>query len=170
MKPQDLFSQANERWDAGDLQGAFDLFSVGAKRGDASAQNTVGYFYDHGIGVDKSHEMALFWYKRSARRGDACAISNIAMSFLDDGNLEKAQKWFRRALMLGDMDAALELGKIFIRKKSRGYKRVAMKYLTLAKSSKGISDDARKELNKLISELEADPCNRPSSTSVRRCD
>jgi TPR repeat protein len=67
MKLKSIFVKGNEAWDAGDLRGAFELFSIAANAGDASSQNTLGYFYDHGIGIKKSHENALLWYRRSAR-------------------------------------------------------------------------------------------------------
>jgi TPR repeat protein len=154
MKPHNLFAKANESWDAGDLRGAFELFSVAAKSGDASSQNSLGYFYDHGIGVKKSHKNALLWYRRSARQGDVCAISNIAISFRDTGDLKKARAWFRKALVLGDMDAALELGKTLIQSKTRGSAKRARKYLIMAKAAKQISAEAREEASVLIAELE----------------
>lgn len=160
MKPQDLFAKANESWDAGDLRGAFELFSVAAKNGDASSQNSLGYFYDHGIGIKKNHENAFLWYRRSARQGDVCAISNIAISFRDKGDLKKARIWFRKALMLGDMDAALELGKLHIQSKTRGFANRARKYLSMAKSAKNISDESREEADALISELKSDAYSR----------
>lgn len=60
MKTQDLFAKANESWDSGDLRGAFKLFSVAAKNGDASSQNSLGFFYDHGLGVKKIMRVRLF--------------------------------------------------------------------------------------------------------------
>jgi TPR repeat protein len=160
MKRQDLFAKANESWDSGDLRGAFELFSIAAKNGDASSQNSLGYFYDHGIGVKKSHENALLWYKRAAKQGDVCAISNIAISFRDIGDLKKAQTWFKKALMLGDLDAALELGKTIIQSKTRGSAKRAKQYLLMAKSAKRISEEAREEASVLIAELERDANSR----------
>lgn len=153
MTLQDLFMKANERWDAGDLLGAFELFSMAAKGGDASSQNTLGYFYDHGIGVDKSHERALSWYKRSARQGDICAISNIGVSYRDAGDLKRARVWFRKALSLGDMDAALELGKTFIQSDAQGSAGRAKRYLIKAASAREISDAAREEAVALLAGL-----------------
>lgn len=58
------------------------------------------------------------------------------------------------------MDAALELGKIFVQSKARGSISRAKIYLLMAKSSKNISDEAREEASALIAELDGCVRNR----------
>jgi len=52
------------------------------------------------------------------------------------------------------MDAALELGRIFIQSDLRGSAAQAKKYLIMAKSAEQISDTAREEADALIARLE----------------
>jgi TPR repeat protein len=77
------------------------------------------------------------------------------VSFRDNGDLKKAKLWFRKALMQGDMDAALELGKTFIQCKARGSRKKARMYSVMAESARQISDEAREQASALISEIDA---------------
>ena len=156
MELHKLFVEANEKWDAGDLRGAFELFCAAASDGDAPSQNTLGYFYDSGIGTERNPGLALRWYRRAARQNEVCAISNIAVIYRDQGELKKARTWFRRAISLGDMDAALELGKLFLHGRTRGSTARAKKYLAMATSAQVITDAGREEAGALMAELEAE--------------
>ena len=51
---QSLFDKANEAWDAGEDKLAFKLFLAAANNGEEDAFNSVGYFFDHGIGTQKN--------------------------------------------------------------------------------------------------------------------
>lgn len=155
MKLHNLFIQANERWDAGDLHGAFDLFRAAASEGDAPSQGALGYFYDNGLGIEQNPDLALLWYRRAARQKDVCAIWNIAVSYRDRGEWRHARAWFRKALSLGDMDAALELGKLFLHSRTRGSTVRAKKYLAMAMSAQLITEASREEAGVLMAELEA---------------
>lgn len=155
MKIHKLFIEANEKWDAGDLRGAFELFFAAASDGDAPSQNTLGYFYDNGIGTKRNPGLALLWYRRAARQGDVGAISNIAVTYRDKGDLKKSRVWFRKALSLGDMDAALELGKLFLDIRTRGSTARAKKYLAMAMSAQVITEASREEAAALMAKLEA---------------
>jgi TPR repeat protein len=155
MKLHHLFVEANDKWDAGDLHGAFELLSAAASEGDAPSQSTLGYFYDAGVGVQRDPDLAMLWYRRAARQKDICATSNIAVCYRDQGDMRKARGWFRKALSLGDMDAALELGKLLLLGRTRDSVARAKKYLAMAMTAELITEAGREEAKTLMAELEA---------------
>ena len=50
-----------------------------AEKGDASAQNNLGYMYDAGNGVSQDFEEAAKWYRKAAEQGDAHAQTNLGI-------------------------------------------------------------------------------------------
>ena len=44
-----------------------------AEKGDAEAQNFLGWMYAHGSGVRKSKAQAIKWYRKAAGQGDSDA-------------------------------------------------------------------------------------------------
>lgn len=146
----DLFLRANAAWDEGQSKIAFALFGQAAKKGDVSAYNSIGYFYDHGIGVRKDPIAALRWYKRAASKGDVCAFSNLGVSYKDKKNFRWAKYWFEKALAGGDEDAALELGKLFLGKMDSHSASCAISYLQIAARSVYIDRQGRTEAKKLL--------------------
>jgi len=55
---------------------AFDISKIKdrAKVGDAEALRLMGVFYEEGIGVEKSVQKAIDFYKKAAQKGDLEAI------------------------------------------------------------------------------------------------
>jgi hypothetical protein len=89
---------------------AAQWFRLAAERGSTPAQNSLGVLLGNGNGVRKNVEEALLWLKKSFRAGDSCAAQNIAITYRENGDLQTAFKWFRRAAEAGDGDALIELG------------------------------------------------------------
>jgi uncharacterized protein len=152
MSADELFDRANEAWDAGKRRQAFRLFSQAAAKGHASAHNSLGYFYYHGIAVGKDSDKALFWYRKAARRGDVSAYKNLALMYQGAGNINRAKFWFAKALARRDGDAALELAKLWLRGPRPNVDR-ASKYLKIAARSKYILSDSKEEARKLLKKL-----------------
>jgi TPR repeat protein len=48
-----------------------------AEKGNAIAQCNIGYYYDNGIGVERSLNNAIMWYKKAAGQGDETAKRNL---------------------------------------------------------------------------------------------
>jgi TPR repeat protein len=147
-----LFDQANEEWEAGNLSKAFSLFNAAASGGDLYAFNSIGYFFDCGLGLTPNFDKALFWYKKAARVGDVCAYSNIGLLYLKCGNERQAKFWLAKAISEDDGDAALEMAKIFLRIKSKKNVALAVMYLQAAIRSKSTSEASREEANHLLAE------------------
>ena len=53
-----------------------DQYGSDAERGDAEAQNALGFAYETGRGVDRDYGEALAWYRRAAEQGHAEAQTN----------------------------------------------------------------------------------------------
>jgi hypothetical protein len=145
-----LFDQANKAWDSGNLKLALELFLAAAKAGDDDALNSVGYFFDHGIGIKKDSLIAYGWYKRAAMRGNLAGILNMGIWFRDLGNLRRSKFWFERAYARGDGTAAYELGKIYMRQRSSLSRQHAAHYFRVAAMSKYIDSDERESAQALL--------------------
>lgn len=146
-----LFDGANRAWDSGDNGEAFKLFLAAAQNGEEDAFNSVGYFFDHGIGVKKNVDHAFAWYRRAAMRGNLAGFINLAICYRNAGNLRRAKFWFEKAHAQGDGSAAYELGKIYLGQRlTISTKQRAWCYLTAAVKSNYITDDERKEAKALL--------------------
>lgn len=150
-----LFDEANQAWDAGDKKRAFKLFLVAARNGEEDAFNSIGYFFDHGIGVKKDPGSAYAWYRRAAMRGNLAGCLNLGVWYRDAGNLRRSKFWFEKAYTQGDGSAAHELGKIYLSQRSSISAKRARQYLAKAVASKYIAEDERQEAKALLSKLKS---------------
>jgi tetratricopeptide (TPR) repeat protein len=85
-----------------------------AKQGHPSALLNLGYFYDCGIGITANRNSAILWYKRALRKGYASAASNIGTIYRDEKKTQLALRWFEKAVALGEIEANLEIAKIYM--------------------------------------------------------
>jgi len=76
---------------------AFSLYLCAAQAGHAKSMNWVGRHYDEGWEVDRDPALALEWYRRSALAGDFRGQVSYASRLVQDGQLEDAVQWLRRA-------------------------------------------------------------------------
>jgi TPR repeat protein len=150
-----LFDEANQAWEAGDNRGAFKLFLAAAKNGEEDAYNSVGYFFDHGIGVKKDAASAYAWYRRAAMRGNLAGCLNLGVWYRDAQNIRRARFWFEKAYAQGDGSAAYELGKIHLTQRSNISAKRARQYLEEAASSEYIGDLERTEAKALLSKMKS---------------
>ncbi len=85
-----------------------------AKRNDAIAQNTLGWCYEHGKGVEQDFKKAVEWYRKSAEQDNAEAQTNLGDCYHDgkgiDPDYETAVKWFKKAAKKGYPRAQYYLG------------------------------------------------------------
>jgi TPR repeat protein len=133
MKPADLEAvdipaadalllKALKLADAGKHKAAFRLFLDGAQRGDPMAQVSVGVCFDSGEGVAKDLKQALYWYKRAWKNGaGTSACMNLASLYAGLDNRRQAVHWWRKAVALGDGDAALEFADYLTAQRARGW-------------------------------------------------
>lgn len=150
-----IFDRADEEWDAGNTKKALKLFAMAAEQGDLSALVRLGFAYDLGIGVSKNKKKALQFYKQAARHGDEFAMSNIGTIYRDWSNFRRARFWFLKAFEKGNGDAALELAKLYLCRKSQGDIARALKYLHLAVRSKSITYGSIEEAKAFLEKFNA---------------
>lgn len=77
-----------------DVSKGSELIHESIKFGQSSyGQNTLGYMYENGIGVEKNYSDAFFWYKKSAEQGNPDAQNNLGLlkERLDKERLERLQ-------------------------------------------------------------------------------
>ncbi len=105
---------------------AVRLYMPCADAGDHDAQETIGYMYLMGKGVDKDSEIAIRLLTAAADGGNARAAYRIAYMYDNgqcyvDQDLEKAVAWYRRAADMGSADAAFQLSGILFMKDTKWF-------------------------------------------------
>jgi uncharacterized protein len=113
-RTEELFIQAANFEEKGDMRSAFRLYLAAAKSGDSGSQLNVGNLYDAGRGVRRNRVAALYWYRRAYRRGSSSAASNIGIMWRNEKKLKRALEWFQKAVRLGDDEANLEIAKHYL--------------------------------------------------------
>lgn len=77
-----------------------------AEGGDATAQNSVGALYDHGLGVDEDDATAAYWYQLAADQNLPLAMRNIANMYAGGYGVAfdqaLAESWYEKAARMGD--------------------------------------------------------------------
>jgi TPR repeat protein len=150
-RAEELFKRADEQWEAGNLRSAFRLLLAAAKMGSSSARLNLGYMYNTGAGVRRSREAALHWYRRAYRQDNPCADSNIGTIFRDEGDFDRALRWFQRAIRLNggdDGDADLEIAQLYL-KHSRDIPK-AVHHLKNACRSKNVTQHGLEQAKRLL--------------------
>jgi TPR repeat protein len=77
-----------------------------AEGGDATAQNSVGALYDHGLGVDEDDATAVHWYQLAADQNLPLAMRNLANMYAGGYGVPfdqaLAESWYEKAARMGD--------------------------------------------------------------------
>jgi TPR repeat protein len=133
----EIFRQAEEQGEKGNLKSAFRLFLKAAKGGEGGAQNNVGNLYAHGIGVKPNRTLALYWYRRSYRQGYCATAGNIGALYRREGKRRQALAWFERGVAMGDTSANLEIAEIYL---ERGDKKETVRRLKRVLKGKPYND------------------------------
>lgn len=93
-----------------DRKESFKWFRLSAEQGNASAQFTVGAYYENGMGVAKDEKEAVKWYRLSAVQGYAPAQSFLGAAYAIGTGVARdvvmAHIWLNLAAEQGDADAA----------------------------------------------------------------
>ena len=95
---------------------AFAWYKRASDNGYAPGDRQVGYAYEHGLGVEQSHEKAMDMYKKAAAHGDIRAIFNVGImyQFRFETNLEEAVRCYRTAAEAGLTRAQSRLGHCYL--------------------------------------------------------
>lgn len=85
-------------------------FLQAASLGTESAAHALGYCFDVGVGLRRNSRLAMKWYLRAWRHGGETAAANIATMYRDRGLMPRAVAWWKRAMMAGVHEEAVEVG------------------------------------------------------------
>src|SRR6267142_2063538 len=84
------------------------------EKGNAPAQNDVGWLYQNGWGVKQDYAEAATWYRKAADQGNATAQCNIGWlyekGFGVNQDYAQAMIWYRKAADQNDSDAEGNIG------------------------------------------------------------
>ena len=91
----------NAYLDQNDYTSAMIWFRKAAEKGDAAAQNNIGWLYENGFGVKQDYAEALNWFSKAANRNNADAQNNIGWLYEKGWGVEQdfteAMGWYRKA-------------------------------------------------------------------------
>ena len=110
---------------AEDYTTAVSILKPLAKKGDADAQNALGYLYAQGLGVERDYEEARRWYQKAVSQGHAKAQGNLGGLYAAGKGVEqdnaKAASLFLLSAKQGNANAQVRLG--FLYSKGLGVQR-----------------------------------------------
>jgi TPR repeat protein len=90
----------------GNFKAALEQWLPLAEAGDATAQNSVGALYDHGLGVDEDDATAAYWYQLAADQNLPLAMRNLANMYVGGYGVpfdqDLAEIWYEKAASMGD--------------------------------------------------------------------
>ena len=94
---------------------AITHFQTAAESGNAEAQYYLGYYYQHGVGLEKNKELSINWYEKSAKSGLPQAQNKMGMIYYSgaEKDYELARKWFTLSAKQNYSQAQYMLGKIY---------------------------------------------------------
>ncbi len=74
---------------------------IAARMGDARAQESLGHYYEFGVGLPKDYAQAFHWYHMAAKQGYQQAHVNLGTMYargkgVSENNV-RAYAWYRRA-------------------------------------------------------------------------
>ena len=102
---------------SGDYATALREWRPLAEKGDADAQNNLGFMYRNGRGVPQNDKTALKWWTLAAEQGIANAQFNLGWMYEQgQGVLQDYKtgvKWLILAAEQGDADAQFALGQMY---------------------------------------------------------
>ncbi len=89
-----------------DYATALRLWKPLADKGDATAQNHLGFMYTYGTGVLQNYKEAVKWWRLAAAQGNAIAQFNLGGMY-ENGrgvtqDLARAHMWFNLGAVSGD--------------------------------------------------------------------
>ena len=101
-------------YDSGHYEECVKWYRAAAKQGDASAQYSLGYCCQYGIGVEQDEEEAIEWYWLSAKQGNADAQNNLGYCYQHGIGVKQdyglAVKLVRASAKQGNAPAQYNLG------------------------------------------------------------
>lgn len=113
------FERARQAYQAEDYVLAQQIFKPLAEAGDSKSQIYMGGIYDRGLGVERDHQQAMYWYEKSAEQGGIKLQHELALRYLHGKGIErddsKALYWWKKAADAGSSQAQYNLALMYLR-------------------------------------------------------
>lgn len=124
---------------------AVRLYAPCIEEGDVEAEETIGYMYLMGKGVDKDQSIAVSLLTAAAEGGSARAAYRLGYMYdtgqcYIDPNLDKAVEWYEKAADMGYAEADYMLSGIYFMKDSKWYDRKSAQEHILRGAERGCPD------------------------------
>ena len=84
-----------------------------ARAGDAQSQNSLGFMYEAGRGVEKDLKKASEWYRRAAEQGHVRAQMKLGELYEAGRGYAEAGKWYLKAAEQGQARAQYTLARLY---------------------------------------------------------
>ena len=114
---QELLSEANTKYEAGEMETAIELYTQAANKGLAEAQFQLGKIYYLGENGAKDYTTAAMWFKRAARQRYAKAEYGLATCYMNgDGlpvNYDQALMYMKASALRGYVPAQRKLAELY---------------------------------------------------------
>ena len=89
---------------------AVKFYRMAAEQGNAEAQNSLGYCYGNGLGIEKDLIESAKWHRLSAEQGNGDGQYNLALLYSEVwGRSTDAITWFQKAANQGHTEAQTSL-------------------------------------------------------------
>ena len=89
---------------------AVKWYTKAAKQGEISAQDALGTTYSSGDReIEINFKKAIKWTKRAIKQGSSMSAYNLGSIYRDLGKLQKAFKYYKKSVSMGDVDTNFDL-------------------------------------------------------------
>ena len=117
QSPQELLTEGNAKYEAGQMEAALELYTQAANKGLAEAQFQLGKMYYLGESGSKDYSSASMWFKRAARQRHAKAEYGLATCYMNgDGlpvNYDQALMYMKASALRGYVPAQRKLAELY---------------------------------------------------------
>ncbi len=117
MSVDALNKKGNDALNVKNYSSAVNYYQQAALKGDATAENFMGWFYQNGLGVKTDNGAALDWYKKAAAQGSSSAETNVGWCYQNGlgvaTDIREAIAWYKKAVAAGNDSAEINMGFLY---------------------------------------------------------
>lgn len=148
MKNLNYFDQGVLAYEKKAYRKAFKLFLSGLANNEFDCLYKLSHMYTTGLGVGCSYEKAIEMDLKLFHLGNISGAFNLGIDYRMIGDIKKSKYWFETAFNLGDMDAALELAKLYMVSDLEVEK--IKHFLKLVVQSIDVTEDSKEQAQKFL--------------------
>ncbi len=148
MKNLNYFDQGVLAYEKKAYRKAFKLFLSGLANNEFDCLYKLSHMYTTGLGVECSYEKAIEMDLKSFQLGNISGALNLGIDYRMIGDIKKSKYWFETAFNLGDMEAALELAKLYMVSDLEVEK--IKHFLKMVVQSNDVTEDSKEQAQKFL--------------------